>query len=61
MQNLKSDLRSWAWLLALLFVLQAYPAPLMAEETSPQQAQAGSLLWKMQQGYTSASTLNTSV
>ena len=59
MQIRKSDIRSWLWVLALLIVLQAWPAA--AQETSPQQAQAGSLLWKMAQGYSTATTINTAV
>ena len=59
MQIRKSDIRSWLWVLALLIVLQAWPAA--AQETTPQQAQAGSLLWKMAQGYSTATTINTAV
>ena len=61
MQNTKTELRSWLWVLALLLVLQAYPAAVTATETAPEQPQSGSLLWKMQQGYTTASALNTAV
>ena len=59
MQITKSDIRSWLWVLALLVVLQAWPAE--AEELTPDQAQAGSLLWKMEQGYVTATTINTDV
>ena len=59
MHNIKSDIRSWFWVCVLLLVLQAWPAA--AQETTPGQAQAGSLLWKMEQGYTTATTLNTDV
>ncbi|MBT8107869.1 MAG: marine proteobacterial sortase target protein [Gammaproteobacteria bacterium] len=59
MQTIKSDIRSWLWLLALLLVLQAWPVE--AQETTPGQAQSGSLLWRMEQGYTTATTLNTEV
>ncbi len=59
MHTIKSDIRSWFWILALVFVLQAWPAA--AQETAPDQAQAGSLLWRMQQGYVTATTLNTDV
>jgi Ca-activated chloride channel family protein len=55
----KSDLRSWLWVLALIIVLQAWPAG--AEEMNPQQAQAGSLLWKMAQGYSTATAIDTAV
>jgi Ca-activated chloride channel family protein len=61
MQTIKSDLRSWLWILALLLVLQALPEPVSADETAPDAAQIGSLLWRMEQGYTTATTLNTDV
>ena len=61
MQTIKSDLRSWLWILALLLVLQALPEPVSANETAPDAAQTGSLLWRMEQGYTTATTLNTDV
>ncbi|MCO4812673.1 MAG: marine proteobacterial sortase target protein [Gammaproteobacteria bacterium] len=61
MQTIKSDLRSWLWILALLLVLQALPEPASANETLPDAAQTGSLLWRMGQGYTTATTLNTDV
>lgn len=61
MQNTKSDVRSWLWILALLLLLQALPEPVSANETAPGSAQAGSLLWRMQQGYATATTLNTDV
>ena len=61
MHNIKSEIRSWLWVLALVLVLQAMPEPVSAEEMTPNQAQAGSLLWKMAQGYTTATTLNTDV
>ncbi len=61
MQTIKSDLRSWLWILALLLVLQAYPEPASASETTPDKVQTGSLLWRMEQGYTTATTLNTDV
>ena len=59
MQMSKSDIRSWLWVLALFFVLQAWPAE--AEDMTPGQAQAGSLLWKMEQGYVTATTIDTAV
>jgi Ca-activated chloride channel family protein len=61
MQTIKSDLRSWLWILALLLVLQALPEPVSADETAPDAAQTGSLLWRMEQLYTTATTLNTDV
>jgi Ca-activated chloride channel family protein len=59
MQIQKSDIRSWLWVVALFIVLQAWPAA--AEEMAPEQAQAGSLLWKLAQGYSTATTINTAV
>ena len=61
MQTVQSDFRSWLWVIALLFVLQAFPAPSFASETTPGAAQTGSLLWRMEQGYSTATTLNTDV
>ena len=61
MQNIKSEIRAWLWVLALVLVLQALPEPLFAEELAPNQAQAGSLLWKMAGGYSTATTINTDV
>ena len=61
MQTIKSDLRSLLWVLALLLVLQALPEPVSANEATPGAAQAGSLLWRMEQGYATATTLNTDV
>ncbi len=61
MQSAKNDLRSFLWVLALLLVLQALPEPVAANETTPNKAQSGSLLWKMREGYTTATTINTDV
>ena len=59
MQISKSDIRSWCWVLALIVVLQAWPTE--AQEVTPQQVQAGSLLWRMGDGYATATTINTHV
>ena len=59
MQFEKSDVRSWLWVLALVVVLQAWPA--MGQEFSPGEARAGSLLWATGEGYAVATTLDTAV
>ena len=59
MQISKSDIRGWLWLAALLVVLQAWPAE--AQEAAPDAPRAGSLLWRMGQGYTTATTIDTAV
>jgi Ca-activated chloride channel family protein len=61
MHNIKSEIRAWLWVLALVLILQVLPEPLSAEEMTPNQAQAGSLLWKMAEGYSTATTINTDV
>ena len=61
MQSIKSDLRSWFWVFALVLVLQVLPEPASTSEPGPGDAQSGSLLWRMEQGYTTATTLNTDV
>jgi Ca-activated chloride channel family protein len=59
MKRFKNKPCAWSWHLALLVLL----APLlsMAEESLPKQAQTGSLLWRMEQGYTTATLMNTDV
>jgi Ca-activated chloride channel family protein len=59
MQTAKTEIRCWLWVLALLLLLQAWPVE--AQEILPQEAQSGSLLWRMEQGYTTATALNTRV
>ena len=61
MQSIKTDLRSWFWVFVLVLVLQAFPAPVNGSELTPGEAQSGSLLWRMEHGYTTATTLNTDV
>jgi len=60
MEQLKKDFRSWLWVLALLLLLCAGPQPANADETA-KTPQAGSLLWRMQDGYATATQLNTDV
>ena len=59
MQITRNDIRGWLWVAALLIVLQAWPAE--AQEATPDTPQAGSLLWRMGQGYATATTLDTAV
>jgi Ca-activated chloride channel family protein len=59
MQITKTDIRGWLWLTALFLVLQAWPAD--AREAAPDTPRAGSLLWRMGQGYTTATTIDTAV
>ena len=59
MQITRNDIRGWLWLAALLLVLQAWPAE--AQEAAPEVPQAGSLLWRMEQGYVTATTIDTDV
>ena len=61
MQSIKFDVRSWFWVFVLVLVLQGFPAPVSGSEPTPGEAQSGSLLWRMEQGYTTATTLNTEV
>tara|TARA_R110002096_G_scaffold154_3_gene726 strand:+ start:14235 stop:16304 length:2070 start_codon:yes stop_codon:yes gene_type:complete len=61
MQAVKSDIKSWAWVLALVVVLLSGPEPVSAEGPSPAEMQSGSLLLRMQDGYSSATLLNTEV
>ena len=59
MQITRTDIRGWLWLATLFFVLQAWPAD--AQETAPDVPQAGSLLWRMSQGYVTATSIDTAV
>jgi Ca-activated chloride channel family protein len=61
MQNIKSEIRAWLWVCALLLLLTAMPEPAGAEETLPGQPQSGSLLWRMATGYVTATRLDTDV
>ena len=59
MQITRTDIRGWLWLATLFVVLQAWPAD--AQEPAPDVPQAGSLLWRMSQGYVTATTIDTAV
>ena len=59
MQRISDHVRAAS---ALWFVLLAVAAtPAVAEMTTPAEAQAGSLLWRMEQGYHTATLLDTEV
>ncbi len=57
----QKDIKSWLWVVALVIVLAVAPEPVVAESVSPGELQSGSLLLRMQNGYTSATLLNTDV
>jgi Ca-activated chloride channel family protein len=59
MKRLNNKTCAWTWQLALLVLL----APILtrAEDSFPDRAQIGSLLWRMEQGYTTATLMNTDV
>lgn len=61
MQHTQSDLKSWFWVIALMAVTLAAPEPAAADEITPQNAQTGRLLFRMQDGYRSAALLKTDV
>lgn len=50
-----------AWSARLILLLLVGPALAFAAEPTPGQAQSGSLLWRMAQGYTTATLMNTDV
>ncbi len=61
MQRTKSDAKSWLWVLALILVLVSGPGPASADGPTPGQMQSGSLLLRMERGYSTATLLNTEV
>ncbi len=71
MQHTQSDTKSWFWVLTLFLVLLSGPKPVNAEGSTadvptadgptPSDMQSGSLLLRMQNGYTTATLLNTDV
>ena len=56
---LDNNIHSWTSRLLALLLLAS--VAVSAESTSPAEARIGSLLWQMEQGYTSATLLNTDV
>jgi len=61
MQRTESDLKSWLWVLALVFVLLSGPEAAKAEGPTPNEMQSGSLLLRMESGYSTATLLDTDV
>ncbi len=61
MQRTNCDSKSWLWVLALLLVLVAGPETASAEGPTPGQMQSGSLLLRMEHGYSTATALDTEV
>ena len=63
MQRTPSDIKSWLWVLALACVLLSGPGAATAdtETPNPNDMQSGSLLLRMQDGYSTATLLNTDV
>ncbi|MDH3616819.1 MAG: marine proteobacterial sortase target protein, partial [Gammaproteobacteria bacterium] len=58
MERIKKDAGGWKLLLLLLLI---GPALTSAEGPSPGQARTGSLLWQMEQGYATATLMNTNI
>lgn len=61
MQQTNSNAKSWLWVLALILVLVSGPKTASADGPTPGQMQSGSLLLRMEHGYSSATLLNTEV
>ena len=61
MQRINSDAKSWLWVLALILVLVSGPKTAAADGPMPAQMQSGSLLLRMEHGYSTATLLNTEV
>ena len=61
MLRTESDIKSWLWVLTLIFVLLSGPEAAKADGPSPNEMQSGSLLLRMDGGYSTATLLNTDV
>ncbi len=61
MQQTENDTKSWLWVLLLVTVLISGPEAASAEGPTPGEMQSGSLLLRMQNGYSTATRLNTDV
>jgi Ca-activated chloride channel family protein len=61
MQRPESDIKSWLWVLTLIAALLSGPTTADAEGPTPNEMQTGSLLLRMENGYSTATLLNTDV
>lgn len=63
MQRTKSDIGSWLWVLTLIIVLLSGPQAVRADGDgpTPNEMQSGSLLLRMENGYSTATLLDTNV
>jgi len=61
MQQIESDIKSWLWVLALILVLLCGPEAAKADGPGPNEMQSGSLLLRMENGYSTATLLDTDV
>ncbi len=61
MQATQSDIKSWFWVVALACVLVSGPKAAATEGPVPNELQAGGLLLRMENGYSTAALLNTEV
>ena len=61
MQQTNSNAKSWLWVVAQILVLVSGPKTASADGLTPGQMKSGSLLLRMEHGYSSATLLNTEV
>lgn len=61
MRARQSDIKSWFWVTVLVCVLASGPKAAVFEGPSPHELQAGGLLLRMENGYSTAALLNTDV
>ncbi|MCH9694251.1 MAG: marine proteobacterial sortase target protein [Gammaproteobacteria bacterium] len=61
MQHIQSDMKSWFWVALLALLLCSLPPAVEAEDVKPADMQSGSLLFRMANGYSTATLLNSEV
>jgi len=61
MQRIESDIKSWLWVLTLILLLLCGPDAATADGPGPNEMQSGSLLLRMENGYSTATLLETEV